>query len=113
VSAVYCFTLLEYATALFSLALFNPSLVFIVGICTVPLVTLLFLAQPRKRTWLSIGILAILIGYGTYANILFQDELIQPWITKYFYEAEVYGNFLFDFGFVLGLPVLSCILASV
>lgn len=111
VNAVYCFTLLEYSTALYSLALFNPSLVFIIGIFSVPFVSLFFLGQPSKRSWLTFVLLTALVGYGSYLYFTFEEIWIEPLVTKYFYEAEVYGNFLFDFTFVLGLPILSCILA--
>jgi len=107
-SAIYCFSLLELATSLYCLALFNPSLVILLGTITCPIATLLFIGQPRKRKWINFTVLAILVGAISY----FFPVLVQP-INTYFYESQVYGNFLFDLSFTVLLPILGILLAIV
>jgi len=112
-NAVYCFALLELGVSLYTLGLFNPSLVFLIGIASVPFVTLLFFFQPAQRSFPYLSVRAILVAGVSYVMAGHMDSLVIPSVNKYFYESELYGNFFFDFSFVLLLPILFCILTVI
>ena len=113
VNAVYCFVLLELGVALYTLGLFNPSLVFLVGIVSVPLLTFFFIFQPSNRFFVFLATCALLAVGVSYTAAVHMDSFVVPTISKYFYESQVFGNFLFDVSFVFLFPVFSCILALV
>jgi len=113
INAVYCFVLLEFGVSLYTIGLFNPSLVFIIGIASVPFVTLFFVFRPSRRSFVYLGVCAILAVALSYGLAVHMEPFIVPGVNKHFYESEVYGNFLFDFFFVLLVPILSCVVAAV
>lgn len=104
--AIYCFSLLELATGLYCLALFNPSLVVFLGVLMSPLATLLFFfyVPEKQRLWLKVLVLGVVIG--TLFDWLGLDGLIIG-VNKYYYESEVYGNFLFDLVWIGGGVLLG------
>jgi len=83
------------------LALFNPSLVVFLGTALSPLVTFGFFfdAPERQRMWVKALVLAILVGVAY--DWLGYDGVIYA-VNKFYYESEVYGNFLFDVGWIGG-----------
>ncbi|ODM95549.1 Glycosylphosphatidylinositol anchor attachment 1 protein [Orchesella cincta] len=99
--AIYCFCLLELATGLYCLALFNPSLVVFIGVIVSPLVTFLFFVDmpEKQRYWAKALLLSIFVGVAY--DWLGLDGLIY-FVNKYYYESEVYGNFLFELGWIGG-----------
>ena len=99
--SLYCFTLLQISTAFYCLALFNPSLIIIVGIVVTPMFTLLFFFQPAQRRYLFYPLLTVAVGALSYYY-----QSVDNILPKYFYESELYGNFLFDFISLSLLP--SC-----
>lgn len=106
--AVYCFSLLEFATVLYSLALFNPSLVIFIGAFSAPLVTFLFKFKPSRKPYLFVFLISAIVAViGVYYTKLIVH------VNKYFYEAEVYGNFLFDFIHLICVPVVCSILCTI
>lgn len=104
--AVYCFGLLELATGLYCLALFNPSLVVFLGVVLSPLVTFgfFFHVPEKQRMWVKVLVLGI--GAGVIYDWLGLDGMIYM-VNKYYYESEVYGNFLFDVGWLGGSVLLA------
>lgn len=109
--AMYCFCLLELATSLYCLALFNPSLVVFVGVVGSPLVTFLFfLNVPEKQRW-WLKVLVLAIAAGAISDGVGVDDFIIS-INKFYYESEVYGNFLFELGWIGGGVLLLGVLVA-
>lgn len=106
IDSMYCFCLLEFATSLYSLALFNPSLVILVGVVGSPILTLAFFFEPKQRIWLYGLVTAVMVG----GVLQFYNALQTP-VNKYFFEADVYGNFLFDYAFLIVVPVVATVTA--
>jgi len=99
---IYCFSLMAFSTSLYSMALFNPSLVILVGIIMSPVLTMLFIFHPQQRLWLWGLLTAFYLG----SIVDWYPDLETP-VNKFFYESEVYGNFLFDFVAILVVPIIS------
>lgn len=109
--AVYCFSLLELATGLYCLALFNPSLVVFLGVVASPVATLLFFfnVAERQRLWLKVLVIGMVIG-AAFENLGKESLIIG--VNKYYYESEVYGNFLFDLGWIGGGVLFGGVLVA-